>query len=199
MNIVEALNIIVILGFPLADAKHLIAKRYGQIPYSVNFSDRDPDNLSGIFEVGHGHDSNPLKGLKPTGIFKLEKDLKQGLGGNPVVGLKPTGIFKLGKDLKQSGGNPLEGLKPTGIFKLEKDLKQRPIPVNTEARPWPRPPPCYIDWATRCAEGGNPDAYGDDCGRNWAREQREETQRHLDGWKYIQASRFKDSPIFNTV
>ena len=142
-----------------------------------------------------------MEGLKPTGIFKLEKDLKQGRGGNPLEGLKPTGIFKLEKGLKQGPrGNPLEGLKPTGIFKLEKDLKQRPISVNTEPRPWQRPPPCYIDWATRCAKGGNPDAYGDDCGRNWAREQRGEAQRHLDGWEYIQVSHVIMIPLnFNTV
>ena len=47
---------------------------------------------------------------------------------------------------------------------------------------------CYIDWATRCVKGRNYDAYGENgCGRNWARQQRDETRRHLDGWRSIQA------------
>ena len=130
-----ALNLIIlILGSSLAKAKPQIAKHDGLNPYSVDFSDRDPLKLSGIFKVDDkitSSDANPLKGLKPTGIFKLEKDITPNSftssGGNPLKGLKPTGIFKLESDISpgsfsSSGDNPLKGLKPTGIFKLEKDI-----------------------------------------------------------------------------
>ena len=141
-----ALNLIIlILGSSLAKAKPQIAKHDGLNPYSVDFSDRDPLKLSGIFKVDDkiaSSDANPLKGLKPTGIFKLEKDITPdsftSSGGNPLKGLKPTGIFKLESDISpgsfsSSGDNPLKGLKPTGIFKLEKDI----LPNSFDPKPTP--------------------------------------------------------------